>query len=168
MAEHYTVLGVSRDATEEDIRKAYRKMAIKCGGFCSFEFAFLLRPSHAVLLIPDHPDKNNSDPDCAKIFQDVCDAYQTLSEPSARLRYDQFGSGMFTPTGPSRSASDIFNDFVQRNGGNNPFSFNGCGFGDFNQSDPHGPQKLQPVQHRIACTLGLWVELSLPVATGFG
>jgi curved DNA-binding protein len=65
--DYYEVLGVSRGASSDEIRKAYRKLARKY-----------------------HPDVNKS-PDAAKRFSEVTEAYEVLSDPEQRTQYDQFG-----------------------------------------------------------------------------
>ena len=66
----YEVLGLSRDATADDIKKAYKKAALKY-----------------------HPDKNTDDPQTAEEqFKKVTEAYTILSDPEKRTMYDQFGT----------------------------------------------------------------------------
>ena len=67
--DHYATLGVSRSASPEDIQKAYRKLARKY-----------------------HPDMNPDDAGAKKKFQEVQSAFEVLSDPDKRKRYDQFGS----------------------------------------------------------------------------
>lgn len=112
--DYYNVLGISRDATEDDIKKAYRKKALKY-----------------------HPDKNQS-PDAEDIFKDIAEAYEVLSDPQKRSTYDKFGeegvkgqsSGGTSFNGFSTGNVDpheIFKTFFSGQdpfGGANPFSFN--------------------------------------------
>ena len=86
MADHYEVLGVSREATEEEIKKAYRKLARQL-----------------------HPDVNPSD-DAAEKFKEVTHAYDVLSNADSRRRYDMGGDngGNFAGFG---GFSDIFESF---------------------------------------------------------
>ncbi len=90
--DYYDVLGVSRNATLVEIKKAYRKLAIKY-----------------------HPDKNPDDPDAEEKFKEAAEAYEVLSDPDKRRRYDQFGhsgvggSGGFG--GGGMSMDDIFSHF---------------------------------------------------------
>jgi curved DNA-binding protein len=67
--DHYAALGVSRTASQEEIQKAYRKMARKY-----------------------HPDMNPDDASAKNKFQEVQAAYEVLSDPEKRKRYDQFGA----------------------------------------------------------------------------
>ena len=69
--DFYEVLGVSKTATPDEIKKAYRKMAIKY-----------------------HPDKNPGDKAAEEKFKEAAEAYDVLSDPDKRARYDQFGHNM--------------------------------------------------------------------------
>jgi molecular chaperone DnaJ len=66
--DYYEVLGVSRDAAAADVKKAYRKLAIK-----------------------HHPDKNPDDPSAAEKFREATEAYEVLKDAQKRAQYDQFG-----------------------------------------------------------------------------
>jgi len=67
--DYYEILGVNKNATPEEIKKAYRNLALKY-----------------------HPDRNSSDNDAEKKFKEINEAYQVLSNEEKRARYDQFGS----------------------------------------------------------------------------
>src|SRR5512140_273941 len=66
--DYYTVLGVNRDAGEDDIKKAYRKLAMKF-----------------------HPDRNPDDKGSEEKFKEAKEAYEILTDPKKRAAYDQFG-----------------------------------------------------------------------------
>lgn len=110
--DYYEVLGVSKDASADEIKKAYRKKAI--------EF---------------HPDKNPGDKAAEDKFKEAAEAYDVLSNPDKRARYDQFGhagmSGAAGNGGPfggfegGMSMDDIFSMFGDIFGGR------GGGFGGF-------------------------------------
>jgi len=67
--DYYQILGVKKDASQEEIKKAYRKLARKY-----------------------HPDVNPDDPNAEEKFKDINEAYQVLSDEEKRSKYDQFGS----------------------------------------------------------------------------
>src|SRR5450631_2520918 len=67
-ADYYKILGISKTATEEDIKKAYRKLARKL-----------------------HPDLNPNDKEAGKKFQQINEANEVLSDPEKRKKYDQYG-----------------------------------------------------------------------------
>ncbi|RDC56570.1 molecular chaperone DnaJ [Pedobacter chinensis] len=111
--DYYDVLGVSKSAPADEIKKAYRKMAIKY-----------------------HPDKNPGDKTAEDKFKEAAEAYEVLSSPEKRQRYDQFGhAGVGSSAsggygGGSMNMDDIFSNFGDIFGGHNPFeSFFGGGGG---------------------------------------
>lgn len=93
--DYYDVLGVPRGAAEEDIRKAYRKLA--------FQY---------------HPDRNNGDAAAAERFKEVNEAYQVLSDREKRVAYDRFGhaatDGAFNGGFAGFGFEDIFDTFFGR------------------------------------------------------
>lgn len=93
--DYYEVLGVSKDASEKDIKKAYRKLALKY-----------------------HPDKNSDDADAADKFREAAEAYEVLSNPEKRLKYDQYGHGGAGGFGfEGMTMEDIFKNFENIFGG---------------------------------------------------
>ena len=106
--DYYEVLGVEKTASADDIKKAYRKKAIQY-----------------------HPDRNPGDKEAEEKFKEAAEAYEVLSNPQKRQRYDQFGhAGVDGAAGGgaqwSGSMQDIFEHFGDIFGG----GFGG-GFGDF-------------------------------------
>lgn len=91
----YDVLGVSREATQDEIKKAFRKLARE-----------------------NHPDLNK-DPEAERRFKEVNLAYETLSDPAKRRRYDMFGGEGFTPD--MFSFGDLSGIFEAFFGGRSPF-----------------------------------------------
>ena len=80
--DYYEVLGVEKNANADEIKKAYRKAAIKY-----------------------HPDKNPGDKEAEEKFKEVSAAYETLSNPDKRRQYDQFGHDAYTRSGGGGGAS---------------------------------------------------------------
>src|ERR671921_2528713 len=89
--DYYAVLGVSASATQDEIKKQYRKLAAK-----------------------HHPDKNQSDPKAADRFKEISEAYQVIGDAEKRKQYDQmrqlgafggFGGGTPRSGGPRPGAS---------------------------------------------------------------
>lgn len=70
--DFYEVLGVSRDASERDIKKAYKRLAMKF-----------------------HPDRNQGDASAADKFKEVKEAYEILTDPQKKAAYDQYGHAAF-------------------------------------------------------------------------
>lgn len=110
--DYYDILGVSRNASAEEIKKAYRKLAIKY-----------------------HPDKNPGDKEAEELFKEAAEAYDVLSTPEKKQRYDQFGhAGMGSSgghPGGGFSMDDIFSQFGDIFGDENFFGsfFGGSGRG---------------------------------------
>ena len=101
--DYYEVLGVIKSASAEEIKKAYRKLALKY-----------------------HPDRNKNDKTAEAKFKEASEAYHVLSDKERKANYDQFGHAAFEG-GPNRggfgnfdfsefstSFSDIFEDFFWR------------------------------------------------------
>lgn len=116
--DYYEVLGVDKNATAEEIKKAYRKKAIQF-----------------------HPDKNPGDKQAEENFKEAAEAYNVLSDPSKRQRYDQFGhagvGGSSSQGGGfsgGMSMEDIFSQFGDIFGGHFGGFGGFSGFGDSQRS----------------------------------
>ncbi|OFY65219.1 MAG: molecular chaperone DnaJ [Bacteroidetes bacterium RIFCSPLOWO2_02_FULL_36_8] len=112
--DYYEVLGVDRNTPADEIKKAYRKMAIKY-----------------------HPDKNPGDKAAEDKFKEAAEAYDVLSDNEKRQRYNQYGhqgvNGGFS--GGNVNVEDIFEHFGDIFGGRSPF---GGGFEDFFETGTRG------------------------------
>ena len=120
--DYYEVLGVAKTATADEIKKAYRKKAIQY-----------------------HPDRNPGDKEAEEKFKEAAEAYEVLSNPDKRSRYDQFGfagvdgaagggSGFGGFGGQGMSMDDIFSMFGDIFGGHGGFGGFSSGFGGGGQS----------------------------------
>ncbi len=106
--DYYELLGVSKDASEADIKKAFRKLAIKY-----------------------HPDKNRDNPEEAeKKFKEINEAYSVLSDKDKRAQYDQFGPDAFQNGGAGAGGFGGFGGFGQGGFGQGGFQGDFSGFGD--------------------------------------
>jgi len=134
--DYYEVLGVSKNATEDEIKKAYRKLAIKY-----------------------HPDRNPGDKEAEEKFKEAAEAYDVLHDPEKRQRYDQFGFegleggsgfGGFGGSG-GFSMDDIFSAFGDIFGGHSGFGGFGSGFGG--GSRQHAQYRGADLRLRVKLTL---------------
>lgn len=143
--DYYEVLGVDKNASAEDIKKAYRQLAKKY-----------------------HPDLNPGNKEAEEKFKEVNEAYEVLSDADKKARYDQFGHAGVDPSyggggygggfsggfGDMGDISDIFNSFF------------GGGFSSSGRSNPNAPRRGQDIQTNIninfmdAC-FGKEVEVSI-------
>ncbi|HPE33500.1 MAG TPA: molecular chaperone DnaJ [Bacteroidales bacterium] len=86
--DYYEILEISRDASDADIKKAYRKMALKY-----------------------HPDKNPGIKEAEEKFKEAAEAYEVLSDPNKRERYNRYGHDGVNSQGGGMSMDDIFSHF---------------------------------------------------------
>ncbi|HCC06667.1 MAG TPA: molecular chaperone DnaJ [Clostridiales bacterium] len=123
--DYYDVLGVAKGASEQEIKKAFRKLAKE-----------------------HHPDSNQSSKEAETKFKELNEAYEVLSDPTKKTQYDQFGHSAFENGGGGAGGYGGFSGF---NGGFGGMEFDlGDIFGDFfggggGRSKRRGPQKGQDV-----------------------
>ena len=134
--DYYEVLGVSKNATADEIKKAYRKKAIEY-----------------------HPDKNPGDKVAEEKFKEAAEAYEVLSDQQKRQRYDQFGHAGLNGAagggfgGGGMSMDDIFAHFGDIFGGH--FGFGGGGFSGFGGSSRGGNRVRRGSDLRVKVKLTL-------------
>lgn len=128
--DYYEVLGVGKDASEDEIKKAYRKIAIQY-----------------------HPDRNPGNKEAEEKFKEAAEAYDVLHDPKKRQQYDQFGftdgAGGFGGFGTSMNMDDIFSMFGDIFGGRATGGFGGFGGGQ------RRPQKHRGTDLRLKVKLSL-------------
>src|SRR5438552_6878305 len=122
--DYYEVLGVSREADSEEIKKAYRKLAVKF-----------------------HPDKNPGDHAAEEKFKELGEAYEALSDPQKRAAYDQYGHAAFDPR--MRGFHDPFEIFRAAFGGGGSIFDDLFGGG---RTDPTGPQRGSDLRYDMEIT----------------
>jgi len=147
--DYYEILGVNRNADAEEIRRAYRKLAVKY-----------------------HPDKNQGDRTAEERFKELGEAYEALSDPQSRAAYDHYGHAAFDPRQRARSSGgfsgggfhdpfDIFREVFGAGGGGGIFeSLFGGGH------DPSAPQRGDDLRYDLEITLeesALGCEKEIPV-----
>ena len=132
--DYYEVLGVQKNANADEIKKAYRKAAIQY-----------------------HPDKNPGDKQAEEKFKEAAEAYDVLSNPDKRARYDQFGhagmsgaagggGGFGGFSGGGFSMEDIFSQFGDIFGGH----FGGGGLRSSSVREPRMPIPIRPARRATA------------------
>jgi DnaJ-class molecular chaperone len=134
--DYYEVLGVPRGSNDEDIKKAYRKQAVKF-----------------------HPDKNPGDKQAEENFKELGHAYEILSDPQKRAAYDQYGHDAFDPRARARGGGgggfhdpfDIFREVFGGAGGGGGGSIFENLFGG--GQDPSGPQRGDDLRYDMQITL---------------
>ena len=141
--DYYQLLGVARNASDDEIKKSFRRLAMKY-----------------------HPDRNSDNPDAEEQFKKIKEAYEILSDPQKRSAYDQFGHAGVDPTmgggagfGGGANFSDIFGDVF------------GDIFGGGGSRGRSGAQRGSDLRYNLEITLEDAVagsEVKIPVPTLVG
>ena len=122
--DYYEVLGVKKDATADEIKKAYRKLTKE-----------------------NHPDLHPGDKACEERFKEANEAYEILSDEEKRKKYDQFGHAAFDPNaGYGGGGFDGFGGF---GGFGDIFSDIFGGFGGTTRSNPNAPRRGESVRATV-------------------
>src|SRR5580765_7822956 len=139
--DYYEVLGVNRTAGDEEIKKTYRKLAIKF-----------------------HPDKNPGDRTAEEKFKELGEAYEALSDPQKRAAYDQYGHDAFDSRrrpgggrgGPFHDPFDVFREVFGNRGGGGGGGGGGLEdifeqffSGGSGRRDPSGPQRGSDLRYDL-------------------
>ena len=138
--DYYEVLGVDKGVTADDLKKAYRKLAIKY-----------------------HPDKNPGDKGAEEKFKELGEAYEALSDPQKRAAYDQYGHAAFDPRqragaggargGGFHDPSDIFEQVFGNRGGGAESIFDAFfGGGNGERRNPGGPERGSDLRYDLEIT----------------
>ena len=119
--DYYEILGITKNATAAEIKKAYRKKAVQY-----------------------HPDKNPGDAKAEEMFKKAAEAYEVLSDDNKKARYDQYGHAAFEGGGGGgfgggMNMDDIFSQFGDIFGGG---GFGG-GFGGFGGGGGRGQRRVK-------------------------
>ncbi|MDF2502852.1 molecular chaperone DnaJ [Clostridium sp.] len=131
--DFYEVLGLQKGASDDEIKKAFRKLAIKY-----------------------HPDKNQGNKEAEEKFKEINEAYQVLSDPQKKAQYDQFGTADFNGAGPGAGGYGGFDggaggfDFSDL--GDIFGSFFGGGFSQGGGTRRNGPERGNDMEYSINLT----------------
>ncbi len=141
--DYYEVLGLSKGASDDEIKKAYRKLAKE-----------------------NHPDLHPGDKACEERFKEIGEAYEILSDPDKKARYDQYGHAAFDPNSGFGGGFGGFGDFGDLGDilGN---IFGGFGFGGGSTRSRNAPQKGENLRVRLSiafeeAAFGCSKEITVP------
>jgi len=121
--DYYEILTIERDASQQEIKSAYRRLAVKY-----------------------HPDRNPGDAEAEERFKEAAEAYRVLADAETRARYDRFGHQGVAGSGAAGFDPDVFGDFADILG-------DFFGFGFSRRSRPGGPAPGADLRYELSITL---------------
>jgi len=128
--DYYEVLEINRNASQEEIKKAYRKMALKY-----------------------HPDKNPNNKQAEEKFKEAAEAYEILSDPQKKARYDQYGHAAFSGQGNGFHAGGMTMEDIFASFGDIFGDFGFGGFGGGGRRTSRGMSKGSNLRVKVKLTL---------------
>lgn len=131
--DYYEILGISKNASEDEVKKAYRKLAKKY-----------------------HPDMNSGDKEAEAKFKEINEAYEVIGDKDKRAKYDQFGHAAFDPNGFGGGGFEGFGDFGGFSGFggfgdifDTIFGEGGFGFSTSSRTRKTGPQRGSDIKYEV-------------------
>lgn len=133
MADYYEILEVTHEATDTEIKKSYRRLAVKY-----------------------HPDKNPGNKEAEEHFKEISQAYEILGNPEKRQMYDQYGEAAFSHGGMGGGGGmdpfDLFREAFGGMGGGGGIFDSFFGGGQSRRSDPNGPLDGSDLRYNLEIT----------------